>query len=112
MTKLSIMKEVSGFDVKLPRGIDSDFYRMCIVKKGYDVYIMNDITTAVHEYGDDRITPQNNIKSMLKTIYANLYLLKKYYFYFMIYPKALFKRVKTIVLAFLRLCKLLLNKNL
>jgi glycosyltransferase involved in cell wall biosynthesis len=78
MTKRDIMVEVGGFDTNLPRGIDSDFYRMCIVKFGYDVYFMEDVTTGIHEYGEDRITPQQSESALAKTRYANFYVLKKY----------------------------------
>ena len=56
MTKRSIMMEVDGFDEKMPRGIDSDFYRSLIVLCKYNIIILTEVTTAVHEYGSDRIS--------------------------------------------------------
>lgn len=88
MTKRDIMIEVGGFDTNLPRGIDSDFYRMCIVKYGYDVYFMEDITTGVHEYGDDRMTPVSTEKAILKDIQSNEICLEKYKDFFSKFKEA------------------------
>lgn len=77
-TKKSIMDEVGGFDVKIPKGIDSDFFRTCIVKYNYDVYFMNEVNTIVNEYGDDRMTPLKSIKAMKKNIKSNELCLEKF----------------------------------
>jgi glycosyltransferase involved in cell wall biosynthesis len=103
MTKRNLMIEVGGFDTNLPRGVDSDFYRNCIVKYGYDVYFMEGVTTGVHEYGDDRMTLQNTKKSLTKTINANIYLLKKYFRYYLVNLNPLMARVKNILVAQLTL---------
>jgi glycosyltransferase involved in cell wall biosynthesis len=86
LTLRSIANKIGGFDTRIPRGIDSDFYRTCIVKYGFDVFFMKEITTAIHEYGDDRITPQDNLASIEKSISSieifftkfNKYLSEKY----------------------------------
>ena len=103
MTKKSIMKEIGGFDERLPRGVDSDYYRTCIVKYGYDVHFMEDITTNIYEYGNDRMTNQFSIKSNNDIITANFYLIKKYVFFYCIYPLAFFKRMKNIMIAMVKL---------
>lgn len=103
MTKREIMKKIGGFDAKLPRGIDSDFYRMCIVKFKFNVCFMRDITAAIYEYGSMRISDRKNKDSLEKVIYANLYILKKYYKYFLMYPSALIKRLKNIIIAQLKI---------
>lgn len=97
MTKKIIIEKVGGFDVNLSRGVDSDFYRMCIVRFGYDVYFMIDVTTGVHEYGDDRITPQKSKASLIKTRDANAYLVKKYLKYYFLHPKPFLVRMKNIL---------------
>lgn len=56
MVRRAIIEEIGGFDERVVRGVDSDFYRTCTVIFRYDVYFMSDITTAVHEYGSDRMT--------------------------------------------------------
>ena len=103
MAKKDVLEKAGGFDEKMKRGVDGDFYRTCIVRYGYNVLFMEDVTTAVHEYGDDRITPQDSIISLKKTITANLYLIKKYNIYYLIYISALALRVKTIVSALSRI---------
>lgn len=105
MTKRSIMSQIGGFDLKMPRGIDSDFYRTCIVKFGYDVYFMEDVTTAVHEYGEGRITPSQTRRVLAKNIYANSYLIKKYFKHYLFYPKSFAKRMRTILILFFRYMK-------
>lgn len=99
MTKREILLKVGGFDVHLERGVDSDFYRTCILKFGYNVYFMSDVTTAVHEYGDDRMTPQKSVVALKKTASANLYLIRKYLRFYLRSPKALIIRIKNILRA-------------
>jgi teichuronic acid biosynthesis glycosyltransferase TuaG len=99
MTKRNLMIEVGGFDINLPRGVDSDFYRNCIVKYGYDVYFMEGFTTGVHEYGDDRMTLQNTKKSLTDAINVNIYLLKKYFRYYLVNLDPAMERVKKILVA-------------
>ena len=99
MTTKKIIEKV-GFDVKIPRGIDSEFYRSCIVKYGYDVFYMSDTTTSIHEYGTDRLTTNQDFKKVIK---VNLYLLNKYFFYFLVSPKPLLIRIRNIVKATFRI---------
>ena len=60
ITKRDIMICVGGFDVNLPRGVDSDFYRRCIINLGCSAHFMQEVTTGVHEYGEDRMTPTDS----------------------------------------------------
>ncbi len=99
MTKRDIMLKVGGFDVNLQRGVDSDFYRSCILKFRYSVYFMSDITTAVHEYGEDRMTPQKSKQALHKITKANLYLIRKYFKFYLRSPRALIVRIKNILKA-------------
>ena len=98
MTKREIMLKTGGFDTNLQRGVDSDFYRQVIVKYGYNVYFMNDITAGIHEYGMDRMTPTNNKYSLVKARNANIYLVGKYVRSYVKHPFALFKRLRTIII--------------
>jgi glycosyltransferase involved in cell wall biosynthesis len=91
-TKKAILEEIGGFDTRLRRGVDSDFYRMCIVKLNYDVYFMEDITVAVHEYGSDRITPKLSNTAKIKALKNNIYVFNKFKFYLIKYPHAFAKR--------------------
>lgn len=100
LTKKEILEEVGGFDENLSRGVDSDFYRICIVKNNYDVYFMPEITVNIYEYGNNRITSLNERKSLKKNINANKYLIKKYFKYYIKHPSALIKRLKNIGLSY------------
>lgn len=102
MTLKSIMEKVGGFDVNLPRGVDSEFYRSCVVKHGYNVHFMLDVTTAVHEYGDNRMSPSSGEESSRKVVKANIYLLKKYAFHYLFDPVALVARIRTVSVGVLR----------
>ena len=103
MTKRSIINEVGGFDEKMPRGVDSDFYRMCIVKHHHNVHFMPEITTNIHEYGTDRMTPQKTRLSLEKTLNANLHLLKKYKFQYLKHPGPLVARLRNIIAASIKM---------
>ena len=103
MTKRDIMIEVGGFDTNLPRGVDSDFYRMCIVKFGYDVYFMQDVTTAIYEYGSDRMTPKGNEKSILKDVRSSLICLEKYQDEFKLHKKAKMYRKRNVIKNYIKL---------
>ena len=111
MTKRDILIEIDGFDQNLTRGIDSEFYRMCIVKFGYDVYFMEAITTQINEYGADRITLQNNKNSLIKTRNANAYLIIKYKDYYFKYPKAFLQRLVNILIAQLNILRVNWKNN-
>lgn len=97
LIRRDILEKTGGFDENMPRGVDSEFYRTCIIKYGYDVYFMSDITTAYSGYGDDRITPIVGKSAVWKTIYANCYLVKKYLINYLLSPVAFSKRLKTIL---------------
>lgn len=98
MTKKIILETVGGFDEMIPRGIDSEFYRTCIVRFGFDVFYMKEITTAIHEYGNNRMTTSQDRDKIIR---VNIYLLKKYFFYYLISPKSFLIRVRNILKAFL-----------
>jgi hypothetical protein len=100
MTKKSILIETGGFDNYLSRGIDSEFYRTCIWKFGYEVLFMNDITSGYHEYGNDRITLTNNKISIKRSIEAQWHIIRKYNIAFLIYPKSLIFRLLIILKAY------------
>ena len=71
MTKREIMLQAGGFDTFIPRGIDSEFYRTCIVKFGYNVNFLPDITTNVYVNSSTRLTPFDSSTSLIKSLKAN-----------------------------------------
>lgn len=92
MTKRSIMERVRGFDTKMPRGIDSEFFRTVVVKHGYRVHFMADITAAYHEHGHARMTT-NKSNAAAKTWQANVHVITKHLGSFLLHPEALIHRV-------------------
>ncbi len=92
MTRRDIMIKVSGFDTKMPRGIDSEFFRTVVVKHGYKVHFMPDITVAYHEHGEGRMTT-NKKNAAAKTWKANIHVIQKHLGSFLLHPEALLYRI-------------------
>ncbi|MEM6844676.1 MAG: glycosyltransferase [Bacteroidota bacterium] len=92
MTRRNIMTQVGGFDTKMPRGIDSEFFRTVVVKYGYKVHFMPDITAAYHEHGEERMTT-NKKNAAAKTWKANKHVIQKHLRSFLLHPGALSHRV-------------------
>ena len=105
MTRRDIMIEVGCFDTNLSRGIDSDFYRNCIVRYGYDVFFMTDVTTGIHEYGTSRMTLGKSVETIKYHIDAQLYKYKKYPGQMKEYPRASSVVNKTISHHYLQLLR-------
>lgn len=106
LTKKTVVERVGGFDLKLKRGIDSDFYRNCIVRFGYDVYVMDDITAAIHEYGTDRITPQESMEAILEATTTHAYFIRKYFKDYLINPASLYWRIRKMGAGIIKLIRL------
>ncbi len=98
MTRKSLMEYVGGFDEKMLRGVDSEFFRRCIVMHDIDIYLMPDVTTAYRGFGDDRMTAFQNKDDIKKALNANIYILKKYLKNYITQPYALINRIKKIFL--------------
>lgn len=94
MTKKAIMESVGGFDEKMPRGVDSEFFRTVVVDYKYNVLFMEDITAAYYEHGSERMTT-NKEKAVSKTLQANARVIRKHFFAYLTHPSALFNRVFT-----------------
>ena len=78
MTKKSILDKMGGFDTKLRRGIDSDFFRNCIIRYGHSVHLMPELTVVVKEYGDDRMTKAESKEKIMTKIESIDYVEEKY----------------------------------
>ena len=103
MTRKSILQQTGGFDERFPRGVDSDFYRMVVFNYGYDVYFLEDITTSIHEYGNDRMTPTDSEKAIYKNIITYRTCLAKYKKEFEKRKSAKYFRKKRIVKDYIKL---------
>jgi glycosyltransferase involved in cell wall biosynthesis len=109
MTKRSIMVAVGGFDEKMPRGVDSEFYRTCIISHNLKVHFSKDITTNVYEHFGIRLTPTNSLKAIKDNLKANTYLLQKYQLEYIKYPLCAWVRLKTIAINLLKLPSIILR---
>lgn len=105
MTREKTLREASGFDAKLSKGVDSDFYRKCIVHLGVNVWFMPEITTVIYEHNEERMTPVNNMSKTWQLIRRQFYVLWKYKEGFINNPQSASERLKKIIFAFPRLFK-------
>ena len=92
----SILAQAGGFDEQMPKGIDSELYRRLILRYQCDVHVMTEITTAVHEYGVDRITSITSRTNKFKSIKSHALILQKYFIHFILHPKLFCLRLKSI----------------
>lgn len=99
LARREVLERVGGFDTKLKRGIDSDFYRQCVVVFNYTITCIPDITVEYSELGNDRISLQNTQKALFRVISANAYLIQKYFFYYFKYPSVFIHRMDNIYYA-------------
>ena len=53
--------------------VDRDFHRICIVKFGYDVHFMLDVTSVHYEHGYGRITPCQTRSDVSKHLFECLF---------------------------------------
>lgn len=88
LTKKKIMLEVGGFDTRMLRGVDSEFFREMVVRHKYDVYFMPDITTAYHIHENVRMTTNRQV-GVRKTLWLNLYVISKHFRYYVAHPAAI-----------------------
>lgn len=102
MTKRDIMLKVKGFDTKLPRGIDSEFFRRLIVKYGFDVFFMDDITCKYYEDSPNRISLQNSKTALGKSIVSHFLNLKKYIFHYLLFPKSFLIRIRKLSIVIIK----------
>lgn len=92
--------EVGGFDIRFERGIDSDLYRRIILIKKKPFYHLKIGTTYYTVMGSDSITNFQENNKFIKAINSQLLTLRKYKLNIIIYPKALFGRIKIILWIF------------
>ena len=86
MTRKSLLDKTGGFDTKQKRGVDSSFYRECIIRHGYEVHFLSDITTNVYEYGSDRMTNFISIKPIVNMVKTDMYIIRKYFKSYLLNP--------------------------
>lgn len=105
LTTRITLNRTDGFDEALPRGVDSDFYRFCIVKLGCEPILMQEITTLVHAEDEGRMTDYVSVQSLRKEIASHKRTLHKYRPSFLRHPCALLFRWRKIAVARMRALK-------
>lgn len=110
MTRRALILEMGGFDENMTKGIDSEFFRRCIVKYGYDVHFMADITTAVHEYGTDRMTTRQGPEALVQMMKNQIHLLSKYRLAFLLHPRAAAYRIRKLIIGSTKLAALAVRR--
>lgn len=85
--------EVGGFDEKMRRGTDSDFFRRIIIQLKLPPIIQEHFTTTVDVSGTDRMT-NNKLKSNIKNhLISNNRTIVKFWKVLLFNPKALISRL-------------------
>lgn len=103
MTKRDTAIRVGGFDIQLPRGIDSEYYRTCAIKYNYSVKFLPDFTCRVYEGSWARLSWDNDSKSLINIIKAHFRIIRKYFFELVIEPEILLFRLRMILMAFIKM---------
>ncbi len=88
LTKKSIMEEVGGFDTKMLRGVDFEFFREVVVTYQYDVHFMPDITVAYHVHTETRMTTNRKVGTM-KTLQVSTHVFFKHFRHYVAHPASL-----------------------
>lgn len=84
---------VGGFDDKMQRGTDSEFFRR-IILTGYTGILLKQYTTVVDVgHTEGRMTQTNNKLNIERHLKSQLRNISKYRVYFLKYPSALVKRL-------------------
>ena len=92
-----ILEKLGGFDERMPRGIDSEFYRNVISKNSYDALFIPKVTTYYENEAIDRITTRNGFREAKRLLIAHSYLLWKYRWQYILYPRAMLVRIKHLI---------------
>ena len=96
MVKRRAVEAIGGFNEKMPRGIDSEFFRGLIVTHGFDIKITPERMVRIYEHGGVRYTPINSLTAVYRSIWAQVYLIIKYLKWWPKYPWSLWVRLLVI----------------
>lgn len=93
MMSTDYIREVGGFDEKVVRGVDSDFYRTAILRHHAQVYVSDDFDVEIHESQSHRMSLRNDIEQCKRHLSASIYTLKKFRKEFIKHPGAMIARL-------------------
>ena len=84
----------SGFDPKVLKGVDSDFYRYHILYSAINIHFLEDLTTAIYECIDrPRMTKVQSFAGLCSSLQSQIYTIVKYRSFFVSDPFALAYRI-------------------
>lgn len=100
MTYKFIMEKVGGFDENIKRGVDSDFYRNCLLNHDLKFGHIEKLTTKIFQDSTSknnlprfRMTNSYSSKNLLLITKMHAYTLLKYFRFYLISPKSLLFRI-------------------
>lgn len=102
VVRASAIRAVGGFDEKMPRGVDSDFFRRLFVKFGSRGVFLARPMAVCNVFDDDRITTAKGWGSALKHLKANSRVIWKHRRIYLKRPSALARRITVMCTGFLR----------
>lgn len=93
---------VGGMDETQPKGTDSDLFRR-IALSGYDINLLHEVTTVVDvSHNLPRMTPLSDKINLVRSIKGHINVLRKSNVIFLVYPRALFVRLKRLMLCLIK----------
>ncbi len=105
LTKRKIIKQVGEFNLKISRGVDSEFFRRLIVIYNFNVFFMKDITVKYYENSKNRMSSLETCVEIGKHIEAQVFNIKVYFKFLLTKPSILIFRILMIIKLFLKYLK-------
>ncbi len=94
LTKKSILNELNGFNIEIPRGIDYEFFIRLVVLHNYKVFFIDELTCKYYEDSPNRMTDfGHSVKWLKNTRDLQFYIFKKYLKFYLMYPSSTIDRL-------------------
>lgn len=98
MTTKRTFELTNGFDERLKRGVDSEFFRTSIIDHHAEVEFTPEVTTVCRVFGN-RMTTSKSLSDRRDTALAHLHILRKHHRVFLKHPLSLIIRSLRLVAA-------------
>lgn len=102
VVRAAAIRAVGGFDEKMPRGVDSDFFRRLVMKFGSRGVFLARPMAVCNVFDDDRITTAKGLNSAKRHLEANWRVIWKHRGLYLKRPSALARRTMVMGRGFLR----------
>lgn len=103
ITPRELLDRAGGFDVNIGRGVDSDYFRTCIVRLRRNVTLLQQVTTVVRADHATRMTSFASASSLRRELHSQWHTTRKFITAYLTSPFALLYRLRKIVVAAIRL---------